>query len=164
MNPRIIIGILLALNIATAMPAGQNDGEIILDEAENYKTRAGTHPDIGIIDFIPGGKLIKKGTEVLVSSTSDDFENQFKNKEQAQNQNKELLAAKENLQNSKENITTVFFFIVTTLVIVFDAIISIIYILFMVLLIWILFVGYAKTLIIIIDFISGKIEQRGVRF
>lgn len=150
--------LLLSFTFAQA-DAGMNDGETILDNSNSFKNTAYNAAIEAGNFFITGNINAIKAFSTL----TDSFSAQFQNKEQGLNQNTEIDVAKQNLDNSKDNVATMFFFIVATFTILFDMIVSLIYISLLMLFIWIIFVGYAKFLIMIIDFISGKLEERGIR-
>lgn len=150
-----LVMVLLAISAAHA-DAGMNDGETILDTQPLYDTASYMDGTENGASYISQGVLGQKVSSIL----QDTFTTQFENKEQAQNQNVELDVAKANLENSKDNVSKMFFFIVATFVVLFDAIISIIYIFSTLLLIWLLFVGYIKFHIMIIDMIYGQVRKR----
>jgi hypothetical protein len=130
----------------------QLEGERVLDSSNNFATNNYINAlEVGL-SFVPGGVLVSE----VISTVANTLDAQFNNKEQAQNQNIDLDVAKNNLDNSKSNVTSMFFFIVSTFIVLFDMIISIIYIAMLSMIIWIIFVGYAKLMIMIIDFVSGR--------
>lgn len=149
------IMLLLLLSIQVHAEAGQLEGEKVLDSSQNYATNAFREGLEGL-SFLPGGVLYYN----IISTLTNSFSVQHQNKEQGLSQNTELDVAKQNLENSKDNITTMFFFIVSTLVVLFDALLSVIYISLFLLIVWIVFVGYVKVLVVLINFIYGKFEKR----
>lgn len=152
--------IMLVLIGSVYADAGNNEGEIVLDSSTNYQTTSFRDGLETGLNFVPGGLLAVKAASVLTNT----FSTQFTNKENGDSQNVELETAQQNLENSKDNVSMMFFFIVSTFVVVLDALISMLYISLFLMLIWIVFVGYAKILILVIRMISGKIQaRRGTR-
>ena len=137
--------------------AGMTTGEVNLDFAQSlyYNTVSS--------DTIPGS--IARNLPFVggvVSILQDSFEAQYPNKENALNQNIEIDVAKQNLQHSKDNVKTMFFYIVAVLTILFDVILSIVYIVIISLFVWLIFVGYVRVLIMVIDFIKrGVVKWQG---
>jgi len=151
---KVLLAMISVLCIASVF-AGQQ-GEVVLDTAQNYQTSnvLDTTIEAGL-SLIPGG-VIASG---IYSSLVNDLPQQDINKQNAANQNTELTAAKLNLDNSKENVKNMFLYIVSTLLILLDLVVSIIYISLILAVVWIVFVGYAKIMIMIIDFVHGRYKK-----
>jgi hypothetical protein len=135
--------------------AGVTSGEFILD-AVKFASDATISSKDAIIAFARG---ITVGP--VTSTVQYTIDKQLAQKEQAESQMTPEISAQQNLANSKKNVATMFGFIVSTMIVLFDAIFSIIYILLVVVLIWIVFTGWVRFMVLIIDWIYGRMKSRG---
>lgn len=155
-NLRIwIIPILLLFSLsfvtATTNSSGSLGGNAILDTARFFS--------LNVLDGKSAPGMIASHLPFIgefASNLQNDIETQFGNKESAGDQTTELKIARQNLENSKDNVSIMFFFIVDTFIIIIDAAYSLVLIAIMMLTFWLLFVGYVKLCVIIINGISGK--------
>lgn len=158
----IFLAMLAALMISftIAHAAGQNEGEQILDSQGNmnWKTIAADSwsAATSVAQFgISYGTGIVQGVRTT-SNLMNTLAAQDLNKQNAQNQNTEVTAAQADLDNAKENMTQMFFYIVGTFIVLFDMILSIISIAVFSFIIWLVFIGYVRFMVVIIDFAYGK--------
>ena len=158
--PLLLIALLLTPGVL-AVKIGTVDTSVVLDNMWNYYFPQTT----ATISENGGGFFQAAVSEPgqLTSSVIDDIAAQFNNKENDENQNIEVDAAKKNLENSKDNVERMFFYIVATFTVMIDMLLSIIYIAMLSLTIWIVFVGYAKLLILVIDMVTNKMKSRGYK-
>lgn len=156
----VMLLLVLVLLLPFVSAVGSMDGETVLDTVSNYAStnyRAGIENGLLLSPF--GVVNIK-----LFSTLANTLGIQYNNKANALNQNVDLDVAKNNLENSKTYVSNMFFFIVGTFVVMFDLIISIIYIAILSLTIWVIFVGYVKLMIMVIDFVHGRYKiYKGLR-
>jgi hypothetical protein len=144
--------------------SGMTSGEVVLDSvgASSYHVapQAGGYLAETLVGNTLPGRILYNIPVIgnVLSSALNNFAPQAANKDNAQNQNVDLDVAKKNLENSKDNVAMMFSYIVDTFEILFDAIISIIYIFILSGTIWIIFVGYIRFLCMIIYWIKGKVK------
>lgn len=158
---------LLLVLLLVPMVSATLDDEIVLDEATNYDFTTILSDSVDRVSNFykwvsPQYRVFKDGS--LIKSYTKDVEElnrQLFSAEDSETESVELTLAKENLEESKDTVTTMFFYITATLTVILDIIISILYMFSVMLVIWVVFTGYAKLLMLVIEFISGKIIKNG---
>jgi len=158
----IISIIMIAVSLHGALAQGTNDtggltsGEVNLDVANQMQY---TTVDASTTPSSVSNNPLSVGS--ILSTIEDTIGRQFAQKEQATSQMTDLDIAQENLSHSKQNVATMFGFIVATMIVLFDALFSMIYILLVIVLIWIIFTGWVRFMVLIIDWIYGRIKNGG---